>query len=266
MPRSGDRRYDLTFGEHARIAIDVVDSIGVAVSWQPAMAASDSPPPADAAGRFSIERLSSAFARLMGVPAGQTAPPTASPDEPLLIDDGDAPPSPQMIVEGMLFVGRGDGKPLTARELAEPIRGVEREEVVQIIDRLNGVYAAGGEPWEIVADGGGFRMQLRSEFEDVRRRLRGNVRAAKLTPAAIEVLSLVAYRQPITAEAINKVRGVRSHPVLASLVRRELVAAQREADDQGVRLTRYRTTERFNRVFGIASPAELPRSEDLDDC
>ena len=203
----------------------------------------------------------------MGAPAGQAA--TAVPADPaadaIVVDEADAPPSPQMIVEGMLFVGRPDGRPLTAREMAEPIRGVEPAEIDEIVSRLNATYEASGTPWEIVAQQGGFRMQLRASFQGVRQRLRGEARTAKLTPAAIEVLSLVAYRQPITAEAINKARGTRSHPVLAALVRRELVAAVRDAPAEGPRLTRYRTTERFNRVFGIASPADLPRSEDLDD-
>lgn len=230
--------------------------------------AEPTPPPAEpAAGRFSIERLSSAFARLMGAPAGQAVGPAAAvaDSDAIVVDEPDAPPSPQMIVEGMLFVGRPDGHPLTAREMAEPIRGVDADEVTQIIEQLNGLYRTGGEPWEIVAERGGYRFQLRDEFAAVRQRLRGNTRAAKLTPAAIEVLSLVAYRQPITCDAINKTRGVRSHPVLASLVRRELVAAENEVAEGGVRLTRYRTTDRFNRLFGIASPADLPSSDDLDD-
>ncbi|MBX3433785.1 MAG: SMC-Scp complex subunit ScpB [Pirellulales bacterium] len=223
----------------------------------------------DAAPRFSIERLSSAFARLMGAPAGQPAVATAPPasDGTLVIDDGEAtPPTPQMIVEGMLFVGRADGSPLSAREIADPIRGVDAAEVDAIIAGLNQSYAAAGAPYEIVGESRGYRLRLRDEFASVRRRLRGETRAARLTPAAVEVLSLVAYRQGITINDIDRLRGHRSHSILAGLVRRELVRVERGRSDKGTVEARYHTTERFNRAFRVASPADLPRSEDLDDC
>jgi segregation and condensation protein B len=106
-------------------------------------------------------------------------------------------------------------------------------------------------------------LQLRDDFAPQREGFRGQTRAAKLTPAALEVLSVVAYRQGVTGEEINKLRGSQSYALLAQLVRRQLVRVERKPGLP--RGARYHTTERFNRLFGVTSPHDLPRSEDLED-
>lgn len=233
---------------------------------------SDDQPSGDAAttpGRFTLERLSSAFARLMGT---TTAPARKAPTVPIAVDGDDllvdptadaAPVTPRMIVEGMLFVGAGDGRPLASREMAAHMRNVSPAEVDAIVAELNEAYRQDGAAYEIVAAADGHRLQLRDDQADVRQRFRGEVRAAKLTPAALEVLSVIAYRQPVTGEEVNRLRGSQSYAILAQLVRRQLVRVERPA--QAPRAARYSTTERFNRLFGVSGPADLPRSQELDD-
>ena len=228
---------------------------------------SEAPKTPDSTPRFSLERLSSAFARLMGSPpAGATRPQIAvdASAEDADLDDGEKPlaVTPRMIVEGLLFVGRRDGRPLTARELAAPIRDVEPADIEPLVVELNDLYRQEGAPYEIAAAEGGYRLQLREASGAIRQRMRGEDRPARLSPAAVEVLSVVAYRQPITSAAVNHVRHARSQPILAQLVRRQLLRVDRPGAAGGAV---YRTTDRFNRLFGISSPAELPRSEDLDD-
>ena len=225
--------------------------------------------PTPAPGRFSLERLSSAFARLMGAPsleAAKTARPQiaieAGDEQPSAADDG-TPVSPRMIVEGLLFIGAADGRPLSTSAIAGQIRDVEPPDVETLIGELNAAYRQDGAAYEIVADGGGYCLQLRADLAGVRERMRGQVRAARLTPAALEVLSVVAYRQPVAGEEINRLRGTQSYAILAQLVRRKLVRVERST--AAPRTARYLTTDRFNRLFGVASPADLPRSEDLDD-
>ncbi|HEX6963785.1 MAG TPA: SMC-Scp complex subunit ScpB [Lacipirellula sp.] len=217
--------------------------------------------------RFSLERLSSAFARLMGTPtAGRSAAakPQVAVDGDQGIDDDDAlPVTPRMIVEGMLFVGGADGRALASRELASQVRDLTVAEVDAIVVELNERYRDDDAAYEIVGDGDGYRLQLRRELGRMRERIKGRVRAAKLSPAAIEVLSVVAYRQGITGEELNRARGSQSHALLAQLVRRQLVRVERS--EQLPRAPQYYTTERFNQLFGVKSPADLPRREDLDD-
>jgi segregation and condensation protein B len=76
------------------------------------------------------------------------------------------------------------------------------------------------------------------------------------------VLSIVAYKQPVTAEAINELRGAASGALLAMLVRRRLVALERPADKRAAPV--YSTTDRFLRLFGLENLAALPRNEELE--
>ena len=236
----------------------------------PSKAQSDPPPePGDRRqSRFTVARLSSAFARLM---SATTVRPNERDDSTTgsTLDQGSdhaeqaVRATPRMIVEGMLFVGRNDGCPLTSTEMASHIRDVEPEEIESTVDALNEIYQRENSAYRIERDGPGFRMCIREDLNGLRQRFRGRIRAAKLTPAALEVLSVVAYRQPVSGETVSRLRGSRSHAILAQLVRRELLRI--ESADPSSGGASYRTTDRFNRLFGIQSPADLPRSEDLDD-
>ncbi|RIK77451.1 MAG: hypothetical protein DCC67_12655 [Planctomycetota bacterium] len=226
------------------------------------------PRAAGAQPRFSLERLSSAFARLMGATSAaarhaQASPQVAVVAEEAMVDDVALPVTPRMIVEGMLFVGDAQGRPLTARQIASHIRDVTPAEVDELVAQLNETYRTDGAAYEIVAQGGGYQMRLRSDLAGVRERFRGRIRTARLTPQAIEVLSIVAYRPGVTVEELNRLRSAQSYAILSQLVRRELVRAERPKESP--RVARYYTTARFNQLFGVSSPAELPRAEELAD-
>jgi len=225
-------------------------------------------------GRFSLHRLSAAFARLTGTSESQpTVPEVAKSSSERSLGDWeesdvattkiDEVVSPRMIVEGMLFVGNSEGRPLTNRQLAANIRDVSPKEVDELIEELNQGYQESRAAYEIVSEGVGYRMQIRPEMDSIRHRFSGKVREARLTPTAIEVLSVVAYRQPISAEEVGELRSSKSSGVLSLLVRRGLLRIQR-ADDSPRKPT-YHTTDRFNGLFRVASAADLPKSEDLDD-
>lgn len=147
--------------------------------------------------------------------------------------------------------------------MAASIRNVSPDEVDQLIQELNVSYDEGGVPYEIASQGSGYRMRVKQEYESIRQRFYGRVREAKLTPSAIEVLSVVAYRQPVTAEEITRLRGSRSLAILNQLVRRGLLGLERP--EASPHKPTYLTTERFNRLFSIDSPQDLPTREELDD-
>lgn len=222
--------------------------------------------PEPAGGRFSLHRLSAAFARLTGTvetpepETGATKPHNDTPPRPAVADR--VVLSPRMIVEAMLFVGHADGQSLTNRSMAAHIRDVSPQEVDAIIIELNEIYDRNHCCYTIVSEGAGYRLQLRAEHDAMRQRLSGRTKQAKLTPQAIEVLSVVAYRQPVSADDVTKVRGARSDALLNQLIRRGLLQLERTA---AAPKPVYRTTDRFNQLLNIKSPAELPRSEDLDD-
>jgi len=186
----------------------------------------------------------------------------ARPVQPMPEADADAscPLDPLRILEAMLFVGNRENRPLSARQAAQLLRGVEPEEIPELVRQLNSRYAANGCPYEIVSVRGGYRMTLRAEYDRLRQRFYARRRQARLSQAAVDVLSIVAYKQPITADEIAQLRGKPSRHILSQLVHRGLLRIERKGEGRPV--VRYRTTERFLRLFGIESLDELPRAED----
>jgi segregation and condensation protein B len=95
----------------------------------------------------------------------------------------------------------------------------------------------------------------------LRDRFYGRVRDARLSRAAVDVLAIVAYRQPVTARQIAELRGRPSGRLLAQLVRRRLLRVHRPAGPRAP--AEYQTADRFLELFGLGSVDDLPQSEDL---
>lgn len=170
--------------------------------------------------------------------------------------------TPRSIVEAMLFVGSADNSPLTSEQAAGMMRGVRPAEVDELIRDLNQEYAANRCPYEIVSQGAGYLMQLREEHARIREKFYAKSRRARLSPAAIEALAVVAYNQPVTAELVTRLRGSGSDSLLSQLVRRGLLRIERGPDRKTP--PNYFTTDRFLQVFGVSSLAELPQPVDVE--
>jgi len=184
-------------------------------------------------------------------------------DAEALGDDADSCPiSPLSVLEAMLFVGNREGQPLAAESAAGLMRGVEPGEIPNLAAQLNHRYAARGSPYRVVAEGPGYRLAIRPECSGLRDQFYGRMREARLSQAAIDVLAIVAYKQPITAEQVHELRGTSSSNVLAQLVRRRLLRIDRPAERPS--RPRYHTTDRFLRVFGLESLADLPKADDFE--
>lgn len=255
----------------ARIT-DNMDRFAMPEHPQTTGAPQDEPP-------MSAESLSAAFARLLGGETISQGDAGALGNAGSAGDAGPAPPGlggpmansaepdhrcqigPSSLLEAMLFVGDPDNKPLSSTRLAGLLRGVDAAEIHSLVRELNDRYAACRLPYHIVGEGEGFRMALRDEFQRVRQRFFSRVRQARLSQAAIDVLSLVAYREPLAADEISELRGKPSTAILAQLVRRQLLRIDR--DEQNPRRLRYRTTRRFLDLFGLATLDDLPRNQEL---
>jgi segregation and condensation protein B len=185
------------------------------------------------------------------------------PEDEEADDDDPCPLSPRTILEAMLFVGSLDDEPLTAVRAAELMRGVSPEEIPPLVDKLNRRYASNGCPYRIVSEGAGYRISLHKRFHPIRSKFYGRVREARLSQAALDVLAIVAYRQPITAEEVARLRGTPSTAVLTQLVRRQLLRIERTPGKR--RPLSYRTTERFLDLFGLETLDDLPQAEDLEN-
>jgi segregation and condensation protein B len=169
------------------------------------------------------------------------------------------PPDPVRIIEALLFVG---GPPLNAIRAGEIIRGLSQPQFLQAIDTLNRAYRNQGRPYAIVPQGQGHVLTLRPRYRGVIEKLYGGIREARLSTVALDVLSLVAYRQPASKQEIDSLRGAESGPLLRQLVRRGLIMVVQRAE-AGTREVFYGTTQRFLELFGLRSLDDLPRTQDL---
>lgn len=208
--------------------------------------------PADDLGR-SYEAM------LHSEPAGEDANEAAELRSSLIPPEQQAPPPPMRIIEAMLFVG---GEPLAVEQARSILRDLSVEQFYHAIEMLNREYLAQGRPYSIQHQGQGYVLTLKKRYRVVLERLYGSTKEAQLSQTAVDVLALVAYRQPATRQEIDNLRGAESGSVLRQLVRRGLLAVvQRgQADQQEVA---YGTTPRFLELFGLKSLDDLPRTQDL---
>jgi segregation and condensation protein B len=215
-----------------------------------------------------LSRLREAFAAMLGAQPAKSGGPEESSKKSANLLARNPPPakaceiSPRTVVESILFVGRPDNGPTSARELAAAMRGVSPSEIESTVAELNNLYNADRAPYHIEQSPGGYRLVLRPEFDRVRDKFYGKIKEARLSSAVLEVLSVLAYNQPATTEQLNDIRGEPCGAALATLVRRQLVRLDRPTDKPGP--AQYSTTDRFLKLFNLDSLEALPRSEELE--
>ena len=102
-----------------------------------------------------------------------------------------------------------------------------------------------------------WQLATKNEFADEVRRALDKRRNAPLSPAALEVLAIIAYNQPVSRSFIEQVRGVDSSSTVQTLIQKGLIEEAGRLDLPG-RPVSFRTTDVFLRTFGISSLSQLP--------
>jgi segregation and condensation protein B len=209
-------------------------------------------------GPTSPQDLGRSYAALLGQGAWEVdqGPPPAPAAE---AEPASAPPPVPRIIEALLFVG---GAPLTAAAACEAVRGLTPETFAQALDTLNQSYRRQNRPYTIRPQETGYVLMLRPAFRGVMEKLYGPAREARLSPAAVDVLALVAYRQPVTRQEVDSLRGADSASLLRQLVRRGLITIVQRGE-ASARQVYYGTTPRFLELFGLKDLEDLPRTQDL---
>jgi segregation and condensation protein B len=185
---------------------------------------------------------------------GRVADPAERPE------NGDSPPLDLLrILEALVFVG---GKPVTLERATAAVRGLTAEQLEEAMAALNRAYRRQGRPYMIQLQQGGYVMVLRPRFRAAVERLQGPARDARLSAAAIDVLALVAYRQPVSKLEIDGIRGIESGSLLRQLVRRGLISIVQRGQ-AGQREVFYGTTARFLELFKLRGLEDLPQTQDL---
>lgn len=162
-------------------------------------------------------------------------------------------------LEAVLLVADG---PLSARKLVQWATLADSAEARRLVDVLNSSYDAEGSAFRIEQVADGYRMLTRPIFARWLNKLHQRQAELKLSPPALETLTIVAYRQPITRADIEAVRGVQCTEMLKYLMERDLVRIIGEDASLG-RPYLYGTTRRFLEMFGLRTLEDLPLAERL---
>ncbi len=163
------------------------------------------------------------------------------------------------LLEALLFAS---GKPATVERLAEAAE-ISKEEVEAALEALEQACEADGRGVRVDRVAGGARLVSRNEYDMPVRNLLGLEGKNKLSIASLEVLSIVAYRQPVTAPEIAELRGVNSASSLRTLLDKKLITTAGRKEVVGTPFL-YKTTKEFLIHFGLTDLKDLPRPEDLD--
>jgi segregation and condensation protein B len=162
------------------------------------------------------------------------------------------PPPVVRIVEALLFAG---GQPVTAQLASHILRGLTAGQFREAVDELTRLYRGQNRPYRVEPRADGYVLILQPPLAGLRSRLTPGPREARLNVPALDVLAVVAYRQPVARAEIDSLRGSDSAMLLRQLVRLGLVTVEAG----GV----YSTTRRFLDLFGLKSLDDLPRTLDL---
>ncbi|MBP7793324.1 MAG: SMC-Scp complex subunit ScpB [Candidatus Goldbacteria bacterium] len=162
------------------------------------------------------------------------------------------------VIEALLFVS---DKPIPDNILAE-ITETDKDKIKEAIDRINIRLRENGSPVTIKQIAGGYEFLTLPEYAGYIKKFYKNRFMAKLSRPAMEVLAIIAYKQPITKQEIELIRGVNSDGVFHTLLERKLVKITGRKDTPGRPLI-YATTREFMQYLGINSLDDLPKIEEI---
>lgn len=171
-------------------------------------------------------------------------------------------PSPELLaaVEALLFAA---GAPVGLVALCDALDDADPAEVRDALTALAARYEHDAHGLTLDAVAGGWQLRTQARFAAIVQRLRGG-KPQKLSPAALETLSVVAYRQPVTRSEIEEVRGVDAGGVLKVLLERGIVRVAGRRDEPG-RPLEYATTDAFLALFGLPSLSALPTLREREE-
>lgn len=163
------------------------------------------------------------------------------------------------LLEAALFAA---SRPLGFDELAtlDPLAGEAGTRAA--LEELRVAFAGRDHGVELVEIADGWQFLTTPEFAEAIERTQFALRPRRLSPAALETLAIIAYRQPVGRIEVDEIRGVDSGAVIDRLVERGLIEVTSRGEGLGRPLL-YATTSQFLEILGLKSTDELPRLDEL---
>ncbi len=171
-------------------------------------------------------------------------------------------------IEAIIFAS---DKPVTTMDLVELINNAlgfmeDRATLDQVESALDAIcekYKSEFYPFQVLQSGGGWQFLTKKEYHATISQLNGQKFLKKLSTAALETLSIIAYKQPITKGEIEEIRGVNCDYAVQKLLEKELIIITGRRENAPGQPLIYATSKSFMDYFGINSPADLPQLGDV---
>ncbi|MCK4557542.1 MAG: SMC-Scp complex subunit ScpB [Candidatus Aminicenantes bacterium] len=163
------------------------------------------------------------------------------------------------IIESLIFMSL---EPLTLEKIKGVLTEFNEREIEQAINELLETFVTNERGIQIIQAAGGYLFSTKPEHNSWIKRLLKLERKNRLSSAALETLSAIAYHQPITLAEISALRGVDSSHTLKTLLQKRLVKIVGRKKSPGNPLI-YRTSEKFLAYFGLNNIKDLPSPEEM---
>ena len=166
----------------------------------------------------------------------------------------------EQIIEALLFASP---EPLTQKKI-NTIFDADPPDLDKYTKKLKKKYQKNNNAFEILNVAGGYQIRTRSEYDFFIRRLIIKSGQFYLSQAALESLSIIAYKQPISRLDIEGIRGVDCAGVLKTLLKKSLIKISGREDSPGRPLI-YKTTDNFLKSFGLNKLSDLPKLKEISE-
>jgi segregation and condensation protein B len=164
------------------------------------------------------------------------------------------------IIEALLFASP---EPLTQKKI-NIIFDVDSPDLEECIKILLKKFESNNHAIDILNIAGGYQLRTKPEYDLYVRRLLNKTGQLSLSQAALETLSIIAYKQPISRTDIEAIRGVDCAGVLKTLLKKSLIKIKGREDGPG-RPLMYSTTDQFLQSFGLSRLADLPKLKEISE-
>ncbi len=164
------------------------------------------------------------------------------------------------VIEGMLFCSPD---PLSLDSIRKAIPEASRDGIKKIVDELELEYMERDRGFNLIRVQGGYQFRSLPEIAPWIQVLR-DLKPWRFSRATLETLAIVAYKQPVTKNKIEQIRGVESSSPVKNLIERELIAVIGREELPGRPLL-YGTTKMFLRIFGINELGDLPKLPEIEE-
>ena len=172
------------------------------------------------------------------------------------------------IIEALIFASDDS---LSSDEIIKVIKEIDgddvqitKEIIENTVDLLNNKYKENESSFRILRIANGYLYATSEEFAKFVGYLSSERAKRRLSQAALESLSIIAYKQPITKPALESIRGVNSDYILSTLLEKNLITIKGRAESVGRPLL-YGTTDEFLKYFGLNDLSDLPKPRELEE-